>query len=81
MIAHACPVCRGHGTVSKPPYVAGDQDGWVSSDTGPYPCRACNGTGIVWGGEVKFPTDCPHIETFAPRDYTTRPSGGAVERA
>lgn len=44
-----CPVCRGAGTVSRPPHVAGDQPFWSSSATGAlYPCRACTGTGIVW---------------------------------
>lgn len=43
-----CPVCDGSGLVSRPPGVAGDQTTWVSTDTGPYACRACGGTGIVW---------------------------------
>lgn len=47
-IPHKCPVCNGHGTVSKPPSVAGDQDTWMSSGTHLYPCPACNGTCIIW---------------------------------
>ena len=43
-----CPVCDGTGLVSKPPWIAGDQQTWVSSSTGPWPCKACDGTGIVW---------------------------------
>lgn len=45
---HACPVCNGHGTVSRPPWVAGDQLTWPVGGTGSYPCRACAGSGIVW---------------------------------
>ena len=48
MIPHRCPVCNGTGLVSRPPYVAGDQETWVASEAGPYPCRACGGTGLVW---------------------------------
>ena len=48
MTPHACPVCFGHGTVSKPPHVAGDQPSWTDNQSDPYACRACNGTGIVW---------------------------------
>lgn len=42
-----CPVCHGQGTLNKPPWIAGDQQGWVSSSTGPYPCRVCGGQGII----------------------------------
>ena len=50
MIPHKCPVCNGQGLVNCPPWVAGDQESWVSSSAGPYPypCKVCNGTGIVW---------------------------------
>ena len=44
----ACSVCNGHGTVNRPPWIAGDQLEWAASDSGPYECRACGGTGIVW---------------------------------
>ena len=27
-----CPVCDGHGTVTRPPWIAGDQPTWTSSD-------------------------------------------------
>lgn len=48
-IPHCCPVCNGAGTVSRPPYVTGDQPSWVSSSScSSYPCTACHGTGIVW---------------------------------
>jgi hypothetical protein len=46
--ANACPVCNGHGTVSRPPHVAGDVPWWVGSSIESYPCRACSGTGLVW---------------------------------
>lgn len=44
---YPCPICHGHGTVSKPPWVPGDVDHWVSTSTMAYECRACQGTGIV----------------------------------
>lgn len=46
-----CPVCQGQGTVSRPPFVAGDVPGWTTSGTQQYACRACGGTGIVWKPE------------------------------
>jgi hypothetical protein len=45
---HCCPVCNGHKTVSRPPWVAGDVESWVSTNTTGYECPACKGTGIVW---------------------------------
>lgn len=48
MTPYKCPVCDGHGTVSRPPWVAGDQQAWTDYSTVPYICHACNGTGIVW---------------------------------
>jgi len=50
-IPFKCPVCDGQGTVSKPPHIAGDQQTWIASLTGPYQCHACNGTGIAWREE------------------------------
>lgn len=51
-VPHCCPVCSGTGKVSRPPWLAGDQPYYPSSPTSPpsYPCSACDGTGIVWGG-------------------------------
>jgi RecJ-like exonuclease len=43
---HACPVCHGQGTVSKPPWVTGDVVMWTSDRTS-YPCQVCGGAGIV----------------------------------
>jgi len=48
-----CPVCCGHGTVQKPPWVAGDQQTWSSGHTGWYTCPACTGEGIVWNEEER----------------------------
>jgi len=49
MTPYECPVCHGQGTVSKPPYVAGDQKTWTANNAwDKYPCPACGGTGIVW---------------------------------
>jgi hypothetical protein len=42
-----CPVCDGTGLVSKPPGIAGDVTTWMSSSSGPYPCRVCAGAGIL----------------------------------
>ena len=44
----ACPVCYGQGTVSKPPWIAGDVQTWETGDTQLYPCPPCRGTGLVW---------------------------------
>lgn len=49
---HCCPVCNGHGTVSRPPHTAGDVPTWGASGIETYPCRACEGTGIVWSHSV-----------------------------
>lgn len=43
-----CPVCKGRGLVVRPPWIAGDQESWVSSDTGPYTCKCCNGSGFIF---------------------------------
>ena len=42
-----CPVCSGTGLVSRPPWVAGDQQVWAGTSFGPYPCKACDGIGMV----------------------------------
>lgn len=47
-VPHECPVCNGSGLVSRPPHLAGDVITFTSSETGPWPCRACDGTGILW---------------------------------
>jgi DnaJ-class molecular chaperone len=42
-----CPVCEGTGLVSRPPWVAGDVPEWTAAQT-QYPCRTCDGTGVMW---------------------------------
>lgn len=48
MTPHKCPACDGHKTVSRPPWIAGDQCTWSDTSTAPYPCQTCEGTGVVW---------------------------------
>lgn len=52
MIPHTCPVCNGQKTVSRPPWIAGDQPTWTSSGVEIYPCPTCDGNGIVWEREA-----------------------------
>lgn len=59
MIPHKCPVCNGAGTISGPPYVAGDQPTWGDSGTQPYPCPACEETGIIWEPSLSSPEPVP----------------------
>ena len=48
MTPHKCPLCDGAGTVSRPPWVAGDQNTWVGSGNVTWPCRAGEGTSLVF---------------------------------
>lgn len=48
MVPHRCPVCNGHGVVSYPKGIAADQESFTSSSPGPWPCRACDGSGVLW---------------------------------
>jgi len=41
-----CPKCGGQGTVSKPPYVAGDVYEWTSSQCS-FICDVCDGKKII----------------------------------
>ena len=46
---YTCPVCQGHGLVSAGFYlITADQKTYSSSSSGPEPCRACQGTGIIY---------------------------------
>ena len=54
IIPFTCPTCHGHKTVSKPPWVAGDQMTWVSGGTEIYPCPSCNGSGVIWNEQKDF---------------------------
>ncbi len=47
MTPHKCPVCDGGGWV---PWPIG------STTTAVCPCRACVGTGVVWGPPALFPS-------------------------
>lgn len=42
-----CPNCGGQKKISKPPYIAGDVNAWVSSGTSTYPCPTCEGRGWI----------------------------------
>jgi len=42
----ACPKCSGQGTVSKPPYLAGDINQW-SDSVGQHECNVCKGEMII----------------------------------
>lgn len=41
-----CPKCDGQGTVSRPPYIAGDVNEWTSSETH-FECNLCNGKMVI----------------------------------
>ena len=41
-----CPKCNGQGQVTKPPYIAGDQETW-SSSSAIHQCDVCNGRKII----------------------------------
>ena len=47
MLYQLCPKCNGQGIVSKPPWVAGDVNEWISSGGGNYVCGVCNGAKII----------------------------------
>lgn len=63
---HACPVCFGAGTVSRPPHVPGDVVTWTDSASASYVCRACNGHGVlVEGGLTDSRVDVIRANVFA----------------
>lgn len=43
---YKCPICGGQGTLSKPPWIAGDVSSWTASESS-YPCKVCNGSGVI----------------------------------
>jgi hypothetical protein len=48
MVITRCPTCGGQETVSKPPWVAGDQETWSSGNAWDlYPCPTCDGKGYL----------------------------------
>ena len=54
MSYYTCPVCTGAGTVSRPPYIAGDQPSWAANSTAIFDCKACDGKGILWHIDVAY---------------------------
>ena len=46
-VPHRCPICEGAGVLSRPPGVPVGQD-FTSTSSGPWPCGACGGTGVLW---------------------------------
>lgn len=63
MIPHKCPVCDGSGLVSRPPWIAGDQPYFATSSVGPWPCKVCQGAGILWESAVVAATGEPTQNT------------------
>lgn len=63
MIPYKCPICDGHGIVPGGFYSS--TGGRSISTNSTEPCRACGGTGIVWGdgpspvygGEFRYEED------------------------
>jgi DnaJ-class molecular chaperone len=41
-----CPLCYGQGIVSKPSWVSGDVNTWISNQTS-YICHLCNGAKVI----------------------------------
>lgn len=41
-----CPKCNGQGIVSRPPWIAGDIESWMSSESS-YECNLCHGKMII----------------------------------
>jgi hypothetical protein len=48
-----CPKCGGQGHVSKPPWVPGDWDAWLSNSTGGHTCPVCSGQGFILVAEPR----------------------------
>lgn len=52
MEPHVCPVCGGRGFVPNGFYSTTNPYGnYQSTSTGAEICRACQGTGVLWGKE------------------------------
>jgi predicted methyltransferase len=84
---YTCPVCSGRGVVPKGYY---DNPGGtvyesVASPDGTEVCRACNGTGIVWGNGYEYDPLPPIQPWIVPNPYYPYPSpyitygGGTVQ--
>ena len=44
---YKCTTCNGFKTVSRPPWVAGDQTEWTGTSTDLYPCPTCDAKGWI----------------------------------
>lgn len=59
-----CPVCDGTGLVSRPPGVPGDAKEFTTTETGPWPCRACQGACVI-----PTPESVQDLKTSSPIDF------------
>ncbi len=59
----SCPVCNGFKTVSRPPWIAGDQQTWSTSNVESYPCPTCKATGLVLAPADGIPSPPRHDVT------------------
>jgi len=76
MKPHACPVCQGQRTVSKPSWIAGDINTWTTASAENYPCPTCDATGIVWEVEPSFFSYKYSEDSFFIKSYIYPPSEG-----
>ncbi len=65
MQPHKCPICEGRGNVP---------DGFYSGDPNPVfapeECKACNGTGILWGSDFSIDVQAPDPEIYGDGNTT-----------
>lgn len=47
MSLELCPNCNGQKTVSRPPWISGDQETWDTADSSVYPCPTCDANGYI----------------------------------
>lgn len=45
---YLCPKCNGQKRVQTPPWVAGDQQEYITGDFELYDCPVCHAQGIIW---------------------------------
>lgn len=50
MMPYKCPICNGSGIVPGGFYLS--TGNFTVSDRTTEPCRACNGTGVLWGPQT-----------------------------
>lgn len=63
-----CPKCNGQGIVSKTPWIAGDVESWMSSESS-YECDVCNDKKII-------PIPSENCEIVENKEETTYPESG-----